>query len=194
MDLSALTDYIISQSSLYGSTIKVCYPCLLFFLVMIWLQVAIEEGQERERGKEGEGEGKEEENGEEIEECDVCGISTFVPLVPNQVSMLYRINKDTYVNFTLQSFVKQLKDHLISTCEAHSTETNCKVLGEMLQKSTSLLVNEKVLNLPVQIGALALRTLLLVHPLSVCCHNFCLKIVEMSSTKQWLLQVCGSWL
>lgn len=60
--------------------------------------------------------------------------------------------------------MQQLKEYLLSQCEAHSS-LNTELLSDMLedkQRPLALLINERVLNIPTQIGSLMLQTLLLV--------------------------------
>lgn len=60
--------------------------------------------------------------------------------------------------------MQQLKEHLLSQCKLHSS-TNFQQLSDLLSdpiRPIGLLISERLLNLPMQIGALLLRSLLLV--------------------------------
>lgn len=97
MDLSDLTDLVISQSSICGSTIKVCLVKLIIILYkVLYFQIITEE--EKEEGAEGkeevEGGGDREagQHSEEEEGSDVYGITTFVPLATKQAKPVSIMN------------------------------------------------------------------------------------------------------
>lgn len=63
------------------------------------------------------------------------------------------------------SCVQQLKEHLLSQCKLHSSSNHYEQLSTMLSdpdRPVGLLICERLLNLPLQIGSLLLRSLLLV--------------------------------
>lgn len=118
VDLTGLTDLVIANSSLYGSTVKV-----------------VDEGENCSEGGREEGDGNE-----------VCGIISFISITHNQDS----------------NCMQQLKEHLLSRCKLHSS-SDLEELSAMLSNSDrpiGLLVSERLLNLPVQMGSLLLRSLL----------------------------------